>query len=158
MKTLALDFGERRIGLALSDPEGRVAVPLATLVRTSDRDAVREIAGIVRREEVEVVVIGDPVHVDGSRGDASERVRRFAAKLAEATGIEPRFVLETLTTVAARERLQAAGVDLRKHPERLDATAAQILLEEALQDAVAPAPRLGEEAPDEEAVHNEASA
>jgi len=132
MRTLAIDFGERRIGLALSDPEGRVAVPLTTLQRTSDRAALREIAEIVRREEVEALVVGDPVHVDGSRGEASERVHRFAIKLAEVTQIEPGFVIETLTTVAARERLVAAGVDIRKHPERLDATAAQILLEEAL--------------------------
>ena len=140
MKTLGIDFGERRIGLALSDPEGRFAVPLATLERTNDRDAVRRIAEIVRREEVEALVVGDPVNVDGSRGDASQRVRRFAGKLAEATGLEPRFVTETLTTVAARERLEAAGVDVRKHPERLDATAAQILLEEALETAP-PVPR-----------------
>jgi putative Holliday junction resolvase len=146
MKTLALDFGERRIGLAVSDPDGRVALPLATLERTTDRDAVRDIAEIIDFEQVEVLVVGDPVHVDGSRGDASERVHRFAAKLTEATGLEPRFVVETLTTVAARERLQAAGVDLRKHPERLDSTAAQILLEEALRDPVEPAPPLREEA------------
>lgn len=132
MKTLALDFGERRIGLALSDPEGRFAVPLTTLERTRDRDAVRRITDIVRREVVEALVVGDPLNVDGSRGDASVRVHRFADKLAEATGLEPRYVTETLTTVAARERLEAAGVDVRKHPERLDATAAQILLEEAL--------------------------
>jgi len=132
MRTLALDFGERRIGLALSDPDGRFALPLTTLQRTDDRTAVREIADIVEREEVGALVLGDPVNVDGSRGDASERVHRFAGKLAEATGLEPTFVVETLTTVAARERLVAAGVDVRKNPERLDATAAQILLEEAL--------------------------
>lgn len=139
MKTLALDFGERRIGLALSDPDGRVAVPLATLERTRDRDALRTIAEVIEFEEVEALVVGDPVNVDGSRGDASERVHRFAAKLAEATGLEPRYVVETLTTVAARERLEAAGVDVRRHPERLDATAAQILLEEVLQETVEPA-------------------
>lgn len=151
MKTLGIDFGERRIGLALSDPEGRFAVPLTTLERSRDRDAVREIAKIVRREEIEALVVGDPVNVDGSRGDASERVHRFAAKLAEATGLEPRYVVETLTTVAARERLEAAGVDVRKHPERLDATAAQILLEEALEDAAEPVPPLREVAPSEKA-------
>lgn len=141
MKTLGIDFGERRIGLALSDPDGRMAVPLTTLERTDDRTAVREIAGIVSREEVKALVLGDPVNLDGSRGQASERVRRFAAKLEAATGLEPRLVAETLTTVAARERLKAAGVDVSRHRERLDATAAQILLEEAL-DAQPPPARL----------------
>lgn len=133
MRILGIDFGERRIGLALSDPEGRLAVPLTTLVRENDRDAVRQIAEIVRREGVETLVLGDPVLVDGSRGAASERVRRFAAKLTRETGITPELISETLTTVAARERLEAAGVDLSRHPERLDATAAQILLEDALK-------------------------
>lgn len=132
MRTLGIDFGERRIGLALSDPEGRLAVPLATLARDSDRDALRKIREIVRREGVEALVLGDPVHLDGSRSEASERVHRFAAKLEAATGLAPEMVAETLTTVEARERLEATGVDLRKHPEKLDATAAQILLEEAL--------------------------
>lgn len=132
MRTLGIDFGERRIGLALSDPEGRYAVPLTTLERSDDRTAVREIAEVVAREEVTALVLGDPVNVDGRRGDASERVHRFAAKLSDATGLQPVLVPETLTTVAARERLEAAGVDVRRHPGRLDATAAQILLEEAL--------------------------
>lgn len=133
MKTLGIDFGERRIGLALSDPDGRMAVPLTTLERSNDRAAVREIGRIVEREGVGALVLGDPVNLDGSRGEASERVRRFGAKLAAATGLEPRLVPETLTTVAARERLEAAGVDVSRHRERLDATAAQILLEEALE-------------------------
>lgn len=132
MRTLGIDFGERRIGLALSDPEGRFAVPLTTLLRDNDKTAVRQIAEIVRREGVEAVVLGDPVRVDGQRGEASERVRRFADKLEKELGLTPRLVPETLTTVAARERLEAAGVDLNRHPERLDSTAAQILLEEAL--------------------------
>lgn len=141
MRTLGIDFGERRIGLALSDPEGRLAVPLTTLVRKDDPSAVRRIAEIVRREEVERLVLGDPVNVDGSRGPAAERVRRFAVKLEAETGLAPELIAETLTTVEARERLLAAGVNLARHPERLDSTSAQILLEEALARRRSGSPR-----------------
>ena len=132
MRSLGIDFGEKRIGLAISDPEGRQAVPLATLERRTDRVAVHQIADIARREGVERLVLGEPVGVDGRRGPEAERARRFGAKLAALTGLPLEMVGETLTTVAATERLRAAGVDPRRAPERIDAVAAQILLEEAL--------------------------
>lgn len=132
MRALGIDFGERRIGLALSEPAGRLAVPLTTFERGNDRTAVRRIAEIARREEVEVLVLGDPVNLDGSRGDAAERIDRFADKLAAATELPIERIPETLTTVEARERLRRAGIDLRKKPEKLDATAAQIVLEDFL--------------------------
>lgn len=138
MRALGIDFGERRIGLAISDPEGRLAVPLTTLERRTDRVAVHQIADIARREGVERLVLGEPVGVDGRRGPEAERARRFGAKLAEVTGLPLELVVETLTTVEATERLRAAGVDPRRAPERIDAVAAQILLEEALGRGEAP--------------------
>ncbi|MEA2559492.1 MAG: putative pre6S rRNA nuclease [Acidobacteriota bacterium] len=132
MRSLGIDFGERRIGLAISDPEGRLAVPLTTLERRNDRSAVREIAEIARREEVGRLVLGEPVGLDGQRGEAAERVRRFGNRLAGITGLPVRLINESLTTVEAQERLRAAGVDTRREPERIDAVAAQILLQEAL--------------------------
>lgn len=132
MRCLGIDFGERRIGLAISDPEGRLAVPLTTLERRNDRSAVREIAEIARREGVARLVLGEPVGLDGQRGEAAERVRRFGDRLAEVSGLPVRLVNESLTTVEAQERLRAAGIDPRREPARIDAVAAQILLQEAL--------------------------
>ena len=132
MRSLGIDFGEKRIGLAISDPEGRLAVPLTTLERRNDRSAVREIAEIARREGVERLVLGEPVGLDGQRGEAAERVRRFGNRLAGITGLPVRLINESLTTVEAQERLRAAGIDPRREPERIDAVAAQILLQEAL--------------------------
>ncbi len=131
MKTLAIDFGERRIGLAISDPAGRLALPMGTLERTTDRRAVAEIRDIVRHDGVEALVIGEPRRLDGSRGDAAERIRRFAAKLEAATGLACDLVEETLTTREAARRL-ATGQAGRGAAASLDAVAAQILLEEAL--------------------------
>ena len=131
-RTLGIDFGERRIGLAISDQDGRVAVPLGTLRRTSDRAAIAELLAIAEREGVGALVVGEPVNLDGSRGPAAERARSFAARLARRSGLPWSLVNESLTTVEAAERLRAAGVDPRREPERLDALAAQILLQEAL--------------------------
>jgi putative pre-16S rRNA nuclease len=132
MRSLGIDFGEKRIGLAISDPAGRIAVPLTTLERRNDRSAARAIAEIARREEVGRLVLGEPVGLDGQRGEAAERVRRFGNRLAAASGLPVRLVDEALTTVEAQERLREAGVDFRKDPSRIDAMAAQILLQEAL--------------------------
>lgn len=133
MTRLGIDFGETRIGLALSDPEGRVVVPLETFERRSDRKAVGKIAQVAREHGVTALVVGDPLNLDGCRGEASERVHRFAAKLAERTGLPVHRVPETLTSNEARRRLRDAGVDVAKEPERLDSAAAQILLEEFLK-------------------------
>jgi putative Holliday junction resolvase len=138
MRSLGIDFGERRIGLAISDPEGRLAVPLTTLERRNDRSVIREIAEIARREGVGRLVLGEPVGLDGQRGEAAERVRRFGNRLAGITGLPVRLIDESLTTVEAQNRLRAAGIDPRREPERIDAVAAQILLQEALDSEPGP--------------------
>jgi putative Holliday junction resolvase len=127
---LGIDFGEKRIGLAIS--EGTLAVPLLTLRRRDDRSALEEIAAIARREAVGRLVVGEPLGLDGTRGPAARRARRFAERLAALTGLPLELVNESLTSVEAAERLRAAGIDPRRHPEKLDAVAAQILLQEAL--------------------------
>ena len=132
MRTLGIDFGERRIGLAISDAGGTFALPFATLERKSDAAAIARIGEIVRDEEVEALVVGEPRNVDGTRGPAAERARGFAEKLRAATGLPLRLIDEALTTVAAAERLREAGVDAKRARERIDSVAAQILLEDAL--------------------------
>ncbi len=132
MRSLGIDFGEKRIGLAISDPGGRFALPLTTLERRNDRSALRQIAEIAREQEVGKLVLGEPVGLDGQRGANADRVRRFGERLAELTGLPLELVNEALTTVEAQERLREAGIDPRKEPARIDALAAQILLQEAL--------------------------
>jgi putative holliday junction resolvase len=132
MRFLGIDFGEKRIGLAISDPDGRLAVPLTTLERRNDRSALRQIAEIARQEGVERLVLGEPVDLYGRRGEIAERARRFGARLAEMTGLPVEWVDETLTSVEAAARLREAGVNTRREPGRVDAIAAQILLQDAL--------------------------
>jgi len=129
---LGIDFGERRIGLALCAAGSRTAVPLTTVERRTDRAAVGHIASLARDHAAAALVVGEPRTLDGQRGDAAERVRRFGAKLTARTGLPVVYVGEALTSVEAEERLAAAGVDVRRHRGRVDAVAAQILLQEAL--------------------------
>ena len=132
MRALGIDFGERRIGLAISDPEGLMALPLTTIERVSDHEAAKQIAAIAADEEVTLLVIGEPRAMDGTRGAAAERVAGFRSKLERLTGLACRVIDESLTSVAAEERLREAGVNPRENPGRIDAIAAQILLQEAL--------------------------
>ncbi|HEV2847305.1 MAG TPA: Holliday junction resolvase RuvX [Thermoanaerobaculia bacterium] len=132
MRSLGIDFGEKRIGLAISDPGGRLAVPLVTLERRNDRSALRQIAEIAQREGVGRLVLGEPVDLEGNRGPFAERVRRFGERLAEMTGLPLEMVGEALTSAEAAGRLRQAGIASRRNPERIDAVAAQILLQEAL--------------------------
>ena len=132
MRILGIDFGERRIGVAISDARGTLATPLATLSRKDDASAVRELVALARSENIEALVVGEPRRLDGSRGEAAERAAGFARKLAAAAGLPCELIDEALTSVEAEERLRAAGVDPRRHPERIDAVAAQIILQEAL--------------------------
>lgn len=137
MKALGIDFGERRIGLAISDPTGRFALPHGVVERDTDRRAVYRIVALVREQGVERLVMGEPRGLDGSIGEGVERARRFGRKLQKASGLDVTFVDEALTTVEAIERLREAGLDRRDRPELRDAVAAQILLQQAL-DAAAP--------------------
>jgi putative Holliday junction resolvase len=132
MKALGIDFGSQRVGVSISDPDGLLALPLDTLTRRSDRQIIDRLSQLIDDEKIELIVLGEPLRLDGTPGSAAERVRRFASKLAQRTGIPIRMVDEALTSVEASQRLREVGVDPRKHPERVDALAAQILLQEAL--------------------------
>jgi putative Holliday junction resolvase len=145
MRSLGIDFGEKRIGLAISDPDGRLAVPLTTLERRNDRSALRQIAEIAREQGVGRFYLGEPVDLYGRRGTMAGRVRGFGARLAGMTGLPVELVDEALTSVEAAQRLRQAGVDTRREPGRIDAVAAQILLQDALdRGAMDPKGRQGQ--------------
>jgi putative Holliday junction resolvase len=132
---LGIDFGERRIGVAISDPGGTFALPLTAISRSDDVSAIRELAELARREEIGRIVVGEPLGPDGTVGSAARRARSFAARLARATGLPVETVDETLTSREAESRLVEAGVSRGKRQGRRDAIAAQLLLQEVLDRA-----------------------
>lgn len=130
--TLAVDFGERRIGLAVTDSDGRLAVPIGTLDRQTDRRALYQIADIAAARGIASLVVGEPRLLDGQPSPNLERVRRFGVKLARITALPLFWVEETLSTQEADSRIADTGRSARCGDRRRDAVAAQILLEDAL--------------------------
>jgi len=132
MRILAVDFGEKRIGLATSDASGTLATPRRTLARREDEAAVDEILAFCREEEIGTILLGIPRSPEGVESPFGARIRGFAAKLASKTGLPVRFHEETLTSDEARRRLpQGAGRD----KEAIDREAAAVLLEDFLSSA-----------------------
>jgi putative Holliday junction resolvase len=129
-RILAVDFGEKRIGLATSDAGETLATPRLTLRRSSDETAIAAIARFAREEEVDSVLVGIPRSPEGVESPFGARIRSFAAKLAARTGLEVRFHEETLTSDEALRRLPPGS-----SREAVDRTAAAVLLEDFLSTA-----------------------
>lgn len=122
-------MGERRIGAAVSDPEGILAMPLAAIEARSEHEAVERIEALAREHDVERVVVGLPLSLDGSLGPQAQRVKSFADALAERIEIPVVTWDERLSTVAAGRALADAGVKRGKRKKRLDSTAASLILQ-----------------------------
>lgn len=133
MRILALDVGKRRIGVAVSDPLGLTARPLSTVVR--NRQTPAQILNIVQELGIELLLIGLPLHLNGTEGDQAEDVRKFAAKLSDAGFQVPiKFIDERLTSVEAEARLSDRRGSWRKKKSRIDAFAAALILEAYLNE------------------------
>lgn len=128
---VALDYGRRRIGVAVSDPTGTIASPHSAVDRRGDPDDVPDaLLDLLDRLDPGTVVVGLPRHMDGSEGEMVEEVRDFADSLRDVTGRTVEEWDERLTTAAAERALVESGVPRRKRRERgrLDAMAATMLL------------------------------
>ena len=133
MRILAVDWGERRIGLAVSDIGGVIATPLPTLTGVRRAEAVARVAAAAARCEAERIVVGLPLLLSGERGEAAVAAETFAAALRERTGMRVDTYDERLTSALSRRRLQERGVRTGHDKSRVDAGAAVALLESYLQ-------------------------
>lgn len=131
MRVLALDPGERRIGIAISDPGGAVARPLQTLVRRSKAEDFEAIASLVAEHGVGLVVVGRPLSLDGTEGPQARRVARYASALAERLTVPLVSWDERFTTAEAEEILRQ-NRRKRKTAPGLDAVAAAVILQRYL--------------------------
>jgi putative holliday junction resolvase len=129
---LALDVSKRAIGVAGADAGWRLATPLTTIRRRHFAQDLGRLGHIVRERAAGALVLGWPLNMDGTEGPRCQAVRAFAEKLDEALGLPILLWDERLTTFAAAEAAERAGLRGRKRAEMLDALAAAAVLQGAL--------------------------
>lgn len=131
-RALALDFGRRRIGVAVTDPTRTIATPLKTLDRVAGRRPPwAEIMRIIEQQEATDVVIGLPLGLDGEEGAWAREVREFGAQIERRSGRTVHWVDERLTSVRAERTIRSLGLKRkdREDKARVDAAAAALILE-----------------------------
>jgi putative Holliday junction resolvase len=132
-RILAVDWGERRVGLAISDPQGIIATGLDTLQVTSLDQAVSRVAEVARTQGAERIVVGLPLLMSGERGEAAEAAQAFATAIARRTSLPVDTYDERLTSALSERRLREVGVRTGHARARVDQGAAVALLESYLQ-------------------------
>jgi len=128
-RVLGLDLGEVRIGVAISDPDRRLAVPIGTVQVGRPPGEMRAIADLVREHEVTLVVIGEPVSLDGVRRGRATHAANFAEALHAVLAVPVVLHDERLSTVEAERSLRDAGVTGKRRRSVVDAAAAQVILQ-----------------------------
>jgi len=137
MRVLALDHGTQRIGVAVSDPMKMIAQPLEMIPAEPFGDFLKRLKELIQQQEVELILIGMPRNMDGSYGEAAQRVREFMAVLRDAVTVPLRTWDERLTSALAERFLREGNVRGRERREKVDKTAAAILLQSYL-DSLSP--------------------
>jgi putative Holliday junction resolvase len=132
MRALGVDPGSRRIGLALSDEDRIIASPLSTLHVTGREQAAREVAGVVKEHAVTQIVVGHPLRLDGTEGEAARLARWFADRLHALTKVPVELWDERLSSVGAQRALRSAGVKAKDQRGKVDRVAAAMLLQSYL--------------------------
>jgi putative Holliday junction resolvase len=127
-RCVALDVGEKRIGVAISDELNISITALPAIQRTSWKRLLRETAEIIRHYDAKTLVIGLPLKLDNTEGSTAEEMRRTADKFRLSLTVPVFLQDEKLTTFAARQKLQELGYDEREIEARLDSEAAAIIL------------------------------
>lgn len=132
MRTLAVDPGTKRVGIAVSDPTGTIAQALMTLDAAPHESLASRLADIASQQGAGRIVVGLPRRMDGSYGPEAKAARELAGAIRKASGLPVELVDERLTTVAAERSLLEGGVRRAKRRESIDRVAATMLLQSHL--------------------------
>jgi putative Holliday junction resolvase len=128
-RVLGLDLGDVRIGVAISDPERRLAVPLGTVQVGRPPGEMRAIADLVKENDVTLVVIGEPISLDGVRRERATHAANFADALRAMLTVPVALHDERFSTTQAERSLRDAGVSGKRRRSVVDAAAAQVILQ-----------------------------
>ena len=132
MRTMALDVGDRRIGIAISDALGLTVQGRPTLTRTNVGADIEHIRRLVAENEVGRLVVGHPLHMDGASSPQSEKTEAFAERLKKVLPVPVALWDERLTSFAAEQHLEELGLDWRARRRHVDEVAAVLILEDYL--------------------------
>lgn len=132
MKILGLDYGESRIGVAVSDEAGVMAQGLATLARKNRKSDLQALATVIEKQQIERIVLGYPLRIDGTAGIQCEKVRRFAVLLEKTFHLPVVCWDEAFSTKEAEEMMRQMKVKRNKKREMVDRIAASIILQDYL--------------------------
>lgn len=133
-RILGIDFGTKRIGLALTDPLRMIASPYDVIQRQSKAADIAAIVRVIDEEKVDALVIGKPYHANGSAGEMVKVVEAFAAEIVAKRPLPVHFVDETYSSIEADELLRQHSKDWRKRKAKVDMVAAQIILRSYLEN------------------------
>ncbi len=132
MRIMAIDLGNRRIGVAVSDPDGILAQGIATIQHRSRRADAATLAALAQEQEAGKIVLGYPLLLSGRPGEQAQAAKRFGQELARHTDLPIVYWDERLSTVAAHRLMREAGIPSRRQAERIDAAAAELILQNYL--------------------------
>ena len=132
LRLLALDLGERRIGLAVCDPAGTMAFPAGHLIRSKLAQDVNRVLALAAQREVEGIVVGVPYTLAGKTGRQAQRAQRFIRSLQKETSLPVHGVDESYTSVEAEGLLRESGQEPSRRKETVDEAAAMLILERYL--------------------------
>ncbi len=132
MKILAVDLGKARTGIAVSDVGERLASPVGTITEYTDQRLLQKVADAAKEQSAEMVVVGHPKNMDGTRGESAKRAEEFAKTLGELTGLPVELWDERMTTVSAIGYLNQTDVRGKKRKQVVDTVAATIILQDFL--------------------------
>ena len=132
MRVLGIDFGEARMGLAISDPTGFLASGIGTVRVKGFKSAIDEAVKAALEHKAELIVVGLPVNMDGSQGERAERCRDFAKEVEASSGIRTEMYDERRTTILAAGFMNETGTFGKKRKDAIDTLSAQIILQSYL--------------------------
>jgi len=134
MRIMALDVGEKNIGVAVSDALLTIAQGRLTLKRTSWEADLRQLRHLVEENEVGTIIVGKPLHMGGQESRQSLRMKQFATKLSKTLCLPVILWDERLTSFEAEQQLEAAGLNWRERKKHVDKVAAMLILQDYLDN------------------------
>lgn len=143
-RLLGVDFGTKRVGIAISTADQTIASPLDLFVRQNPQLDGRHFLTLIEEYQVKAIILGLPIHLDGSESIKSKESRKYGRWLRQLTGLPVRFWDERVTSVAAEDFLLAANLTREQRKKRIDMVAAQIILQSFIESRTRPTePRTG---------------